>query len=135
MIRPLAALALLAGCPSLRALPKDSPCLEAGYAIARRTFECTGDGDLANARFERFEDRFRCIDLPDWFVDTAVVTKVLQTGGDEDYVSPPDYYHCALSIELLPCELVSEYGDGIARYLDSSNACAYVIEPRAGGRP
>ena len=51
-------LPMLMGCPSLKALPQDQPCLEAGYAIARRTFECTGDGDLANARYELFEAEY-----------------------------------------------------------------------------
>jgi hypothetical protein len=133
MIRLSPAL-LLAGCASLQALPKDSPCVEAGYAISRRTFECTGDGDLANARFERFEKQFACIELPDWFVDTGIVTQYLQTDGSGGALSPPDYYHCAFAMELLPCELVEEYGDDLGQWLNSSNACAYVIEPKGGGR-
>ncbi|MCA9493654.1 MAG: hypothetical protein KC621_27165 [Myxococcales bacterium] len=124
--------ATLLGCPSLKALPKDSPCVEAGYAIAHRTFECTGDGDLANARFEKFRDRYQCIELPDWFVDTGVVTKYIQATDTGVFLNPPDYYHCALAIDQLACELVFEYGDDIARYLNSSDACAYVIEPKAG---
>lgn len=130
-----APLALLAGCASLQALPKDSPCVEAGYAISRRTFECTGDDALANARFEAFEKQYSCIELPDWSVDTGVVTKVLETDGSGgDGLHPPDYFHCAFAIDLLPCELVAEYGDDLDRWLASSNACAYVIEPKGGGR-
>lgn len=132
MIRKLVVLASVggAGCASLQALPKDSPCVEAGYAIARRTFECTGDGDLANARFESFQARYACIALPSWFVDTGVVTQVLEPAESGLYLDPPDYYHCALAIGQLPCELVLDYGDDLASYLDSSNACAYVVRPK-----
>ena len=133
MIRLSPAL-LFAGCASLKALPKDSPCVETGYAIARRTFDCTGDGDLANARFERFERQFECIELPEWFVDTGQATKYLQTGGSGASLSPPDYYHCAFAIELLSCELVRDYGDDLGQWLNSSNACAYVIAPAGGER-
>lgn len=126
--------ATLAGCASLEALPKDSPCTEAGYAISRRTFECTGDGDLANARFEAFEKQYQCIELPDWYVDTGVVTQYIQPEGSGGALHPPDYFHCAFAISLLPCELVTDYGDDLSKWLQSSNACDYVIEPKRGGR-
>lgn len=127
-------LALLTGCASLQALPKDQPCLDAGYAISRRTFECTGDADLANARYELFRERFRCVPLPEYGVDTGVVTKFIAP-DDPAYqsVSPPDFFHCAFAIEQLPCELVFEYGDDLHRWLDTSEACAWVVEPKEGG--
>jgi hypothetical protein len=130
-VRPWLPLSL-AGCASLQALPPDAPCVEAGYAISRRTFECTGDAELANARFERYRREFECIDLPKWSVDTGEVTKFLEAEGSGAALSPPDYFHCAFAIELLPCELVAEYGDDLSRWLEGSNACAWIVEPRGG---
>ena len=60
---------LAVGCASLHALPKDQPCVEAGYAISARTFECTGDADLANARYLAFEREYDCVDLPEWHIE------------------------------------------------------------------
>ena len=126
---------LLGGCATLEPLPDTQPCLEAGYAIARRTFECTGDGDLANARYEAFEQQYECIPIGDFFVDTGIVTKYLQATDTADPgVFPPDYFHCALAIDGLACEKVAEFGDDLDQWLAVSNACAYVVQPAGGSR-
>ena len=92
----------LAGCASLQALPPDAPCVEAGYAISRRTFECTGDAELANARFERYRREFECIDLPKWSVDTGEVTKFLEAEGSGAALSPPrDWVRSIVQIPLV----------------------------------
>jgi len=42
--------ALLGGCDPIEPMPSDLPCREAGYAIAARTAQCTGDAALGQAR-------------------------------------------------------------------------------------
>jgi hypothetical protein len=115
-------LLLASGCGAMDLVDDDSACLEAGYAISRRTYECTADPDLANARFEKFSANYQCIPMPDW-----------SDGLQEDEPYPPDLYHCAWVIGELACEWVDAYGDDIAAWLNSSPACAYVIEPAGGG--
>lgn len=128
-------LVALAGCASLHPMPEDQACLDAGYAISRRTLECTDDPELANARFELFVRDYRCKPLPEYEKDTGIATIYLRpvdTGLVG--VSPADFFHCAFAISQLACELVVEYGDDLYRYLEASEACAYVVEPKGGER-
>ena len=128
-------LLVLGGCASLHPLPEDQACLDAGYAISRRTLECTNDADLANARFELFVEQYRCKPLPEYTKDTGIVTIYLRP---EDTglvgVSPPDFFHCGFAIQQLACELVEDYGDDLWRYLEASDACPWIVEPKGGGR-
>lgn len=90
-------------------------------------------GRLANQRFERFQSDFECIDLPTYVFDTAEATPYLQP-EDPAYegLKPPDLFHCGLAIDHLPCERVHEYGDDLWRYLEASDACAWVVKPKGG---
>ena len=130
-MRPLLPLVLvLTACPSLSQMPRDQPCLDAGYAIARRTYECTGDTALGNERFEQFRREFACIDLPKYAIDTGRVTRFIVATDTGATISPPDYFHCALAIDALACETVTEFGDDIASWLSVSDACPWVTRPR-----
>jgi hypothetical protein len=114
-VRPAAAL-VLAGCGrALAPVEDDQPCREAGYAIARRTEECTGDRELANARYERFETEWVCIPTPPDDPDLAPIAA--------------DLYGCAGTISSLSCDVVEELGDDLARWLGVDPACGYVVEP------
>lgn len=106
---------LLLACTAFREVDPDSPCREAGYAIARRTEECTDDTELANARYEAFEAGYACIPMD-----------VLDP---EPGVAPEDLYACSFTIDRLPCEVVLELGDDLDGWLASADACAYVVEP------
>jgi hypothetical protein len=124
---------LLAGCPSLHALPKDQACTEAGYAISGRTFECTADPDLSNERYLQFERDYDCVPLPDWQIEGGTAgTRLVGDTGDLPYY-PPDAFHCAFAIRQLPCELVDEYGDDLDLWLATSDACEIVVAPAGGG--
>lgn len=114
-------IALLAGCLTQRDLDPDAPCVEAGLAISRRTFDCTGNPDLANRRYERFEREARClpVDYVRW-----VDTDEFDSGLDD----PPNFFHCAFAVGELSCELVEDYGDELALYLTASPVCPYVVE-------
>lgn len=115
-------LILLAGCNNLVPVESTAPCEEAGYALSRRTFECTGDGDLANARYLAFTEAYACTEL-EWDVqpDTGLVYTLAP--GDE-----VDLFHCAFAIGELPCELVEEYGDDFGQWLTASTACPLILE-------
>jgi len=115
-------LTLLAGCTWLSPVDPDSPCEEAGYAIARRTFDCTADPELANARHDRFLESTECIPLT--FDEMGQVTS---GPGANQGVLAEDTYHCAFIISELACEVVAELGDDIAGWLEVSNACDYVV--------
>ncbi len=110
-------LLVFAACVTLRPIEADVPCREAGYAISRRTFECTGDGALANRRYEAFARQYTCIS-PAIEYDTGYYAN-----------TPADLYHCAFAIGELACSLVTTYGDDLDRWLDSSPMCALVAAP------
>jgi len=113
----------LSGCTWLSQIDGDSPCEEAGYAIARRTYQCTGDPDLSNDRHDLFLDATECIPLD--FDETGVV---ISGPGAGLGVKAEDTYRCAFIISELAGEVVGELGIGIGAWLSVSNACAYVIE-------
>jgi hypothetical protein len=121
------------GCATLHALPREQPCHEAGYAISSRTFECTGDADLANARYRQFEADYECVPLAEWHLDTG--TEGSRIEGDTGGLTllPQDSFHCAFAIRQLACELVEAYGDDLDQYLASSDACGWVV--KKGGAP
>jgi hypothetical protein len=106
----------LAACT--RSLPEDQLCKEIGYAIAGRTEECTGDRELASARFEAFEERYTC----------APFDPEPKGEDTESPIAPEDLFHCPLAIRNLPCELVEQYGDDLSAYLTASPICATIIE-------
>ena len=85
-----------------------------GFAIARRTFECTGDSELANSRYERFDKELECVE-----VDLSI--------SDDDPFDEGDYWHCAFALGELARELVDEYGDDVEAWLSTSDGCAYVV--------
>ena len=132
-MRRAALLLLSAGCPSLHALPKEQPCIEAGYAISARTFECTDDSELANARYLLFDRSYDCIPLPEWHVEDGTAGTGIEGDTGDLPMSPPDAFHCAFVIRQLPCELVEDYGDDLGLWLSSSDACDRVTEPAGGG--
>lgn len=72
-------------------IPDDESCKQAGYAIANRTFTCEGDGDLANERYERLMDEYRCL--------------------------ANDGFGCAEKTLELTCEQVADAGDDLDRWL------------------
>lgn len=114
--------ALLAGLLSggcIRSLPEDQLCLEVGSAIAGRTQECTGDTDLAEARYERFFEDYTCEEVPvePLGEDTAAL------------VAPQDVYACPLTLRNIPCALVEEYGDDLDAWLAVSDMCLYLTSP------
>lgn len=104
------------GCITLRPLEPDAPCREVGFAISRRTFDCTGDEALANERYERFEDELRCVPVD-------------YEGIDTDQSSQADWFGCSFAIGQLACPLVLEYGDDLQQWLTASEACELVVEP------
>jgi hypothetical protein len=116
-VRAAACLAL-GGClqPYLTRVDDEQPCLEAGYAVARRTEECTGDRELANERYDRFERQWRCIPTPP---DDPELRDIA-----------PDLYGCAATISSLSCDAVDELGDDLELWLGVDPACGYVVEAR-----
>jgi hypothetical protein len=94
----------------------DQPCQEAGFAIARRTEECTGDRELANARYEAFGRDWECI----------------ETRPDDPEFSgiAADLYGCAATITSLSCDTVDEFGDDLSLWLTVDPACGYIVEPK-----
>lgn len=123
----------LVGCASMEVLPKDQPCIEAGYAISRRTFDCTADADLANARYLQFQDEYECVPIPGWHrvQDGISVGGVLvydDTGRPR--IEAQDYFHCSFAISQLPCEAVEAFGDDLSLWLSASDACGWIVAPK-----
>ena len=84
---------LLVGCP--RPLDPEQPCEEIAYAIGARTEECTGDGELGEARVQALLDGYECLDRAE------VPEGQSESGGD-------DAFACALVLRDVACELVAE---------------------------
>lgn len=94
----------------------DDFCQEVGYAIAGRTQDCTGDGELAEARYAAFEENYTCVEVDP--SDTAGVSGV----------RPEDLFACPLAIRNLACELVESHGDNLDAWLATSPTCALLVE-------
>lgn len=119
MKAPLLRLSLLAaatGCINLKQMPPDQPCKEAGFSIASRIFDCTSDGELANATYERFEEEYACIL---WDLDEE----------PDPYGSnvEKDLFHCSLVIGAMECDQVLACGDDLDCFLATSPTCALVV--------
>lgn len=114
-MRPAVLLLAATGCYESHALPPEAVCEEAGFAIAARTEECTGDSELGADRQEAFDAAYTCVLPP------------LNAPEDEQ-----DLYECGLVLRNLACELVLEYGDDLDRWLQSSDACLAITEPAGG---
>lgn len=112
---------LAAGCGAvLQPVEPDSPCLEAGYAIAYATEVCTGSVERANRRYDAFEREYRC---REWTYDDPALEPFLG-----------DLYDCSFAIRQLPCEVVDDYGDDLAAWMSTSQACDWVAAPAGEGR-
>ncbi len=122
-LRPLVALAALAGCDSISPMPVDLPCREAGYAIAARTAECTGDIALGERRYERYRAQFACIE---WSADDPAL-------WDTGNVGAEDLFSCSFTIRNLPCEVVADLGDDIEAWLSTDPGCTWVAREKGGG--
>lgn len=115
---------LLLSCRVIQPIDPYAPCEEAGFAISRRTLQCTGDSALANDRYLLFEQETECIPV-EWD-DQGTLTSGPGAGTATPAV---DVFHCAFLIGEIPCEYALEYGDDIAAWLSVSDACAYVVAP------
>lgn len=112
----------MAGCGhTLRPVEGTLPCEDTAVAISRRTYECTGDGDLANARYELFWEQYSCVEVDlSSDLDGAWYTALES--------APGDWFHCAWAVGELACELVDAYGDDLDLWLSASPVCPYVVE-------
>jgi hypothetical protein len=109
-VRWVLAAVLLAACS--KDVDPEHACVEAGIAIGARTEECTGDAALGEARVETFEATVTCT-VPEL----------------ADPVQEADLYECALVLRNLACELVDEYGDDLAAWLQTSSCPALTDLP------
>lgn len=116
-------LLLLAGCDPIAPMPADLPCREAGYAIAARTAECTGNVELGQSRYERYRSQWSCIE---WSADDPLLLDTANPG-------PEDLFSCAFTLRNLPCEMVDELGNDIGAWLELDPGCSWVATPRGGG--
>lgn len=94
--------------------PGDEWCLQAGYAIASRSFTCEGDADVANERYERLMGEYACV--PD----------VTNAGPG-----------CSQRLLELTCDQVSVAGDDLQQWLNLGQ-CAQLqkkvaSQPQDGG--
>lgn len=86
-------------------MEKDEPCRQAGYAIASRTFACTGDGKLANERYLAFQKDFTC--------------KAESLSANS--------FRCVKNLNDLSCESVALHGDRLEAWVGSSHECMSLV--------
>ena len=106
----------LVGCLSYRFPEQDSPCIEVGLSIARRTYECTGDDALADERFHAFEQQVECR-------NTDAVLR------EHPGIGAADLYECSFAVGEVACEWVEAWGDDIPSWLAASDRCTWVVAP------
>jgi hypothetical protein len=110
---------MLAGCdPLFEPLSPDDVCREAAYSIANRSYDCTGDAELANRRYRAFRETYAC-SVP------------LDGGGPH---TPSFDLSCPQALLRLSCEEVRAFGDDLARWLLAAPPCpTHFIGPGLGG--
>ena len=101
-----------AACAPTYDMDAAEPCRQAGFSIAARTQACTGNADLANARYDKFVSEYRCL------VKDARV---------------PDF-QCAVDVNALDCMAAAESGDDLDKWLTRSKYCSNVLV-HADGTP
>lgn len=121
----------MVGCGDpIQPMPEDLPCREAGYAIAARTVQCTGDAALGQARYDTFREEYTCLL---WAADDPRLQDptVWDTGPAKPH--PADLFSCAFTLRNLPCELVAELGDDLAAWLAQDPGCTWVATANSAG--
>jgi hypothetical protein len=100
--------------PEPQSLEVGEVCKDIGYSIASRTFACTGDSRLANARYRRFEDALEC-------------TRSTAEAQDAQFS-----YRCPVAIEALDCPTVLSFGEDFTKWLGVAAECAMIVGPNFG---
>jgi hypothetical protein len=96
-------------------IPEGEGCRDIGYAIANKSFECTGDFNKANELYEDFSRRFSCS------YRNPTLEESLVNGGT------PSHFGCSRAILSLPCEQIARYpSDDYAWWL-SATGCGTVV--------
>ena len=91
-------------------------CDDLAGVISARSFACGAGHDGANARYDLFYDRYRCVE---W-----------------DPVTTPyeELWHCSFAVGQLDCDTVRSHGDDLDRWLAASAACPLLVQ-RVDGTP
>ena len=110
-------LAMLA-CSCVMPLKGEHICAEAFQAVALRTLECTGDVELANDRYEQFQQNIEYI------------TSVDNNDGDV-----ARQMECPSELARLPCDEVVEKGDRLDWWQAQSPSCVEVFAIRTQTPP
>jgi hypothetical protein len=92
------------GCSGVDEVDTTALCDDTIQAISQRTLACSGDRDLANARFSTLKNQAVC------------KTGVPVGPGTDDL-----RFHCAQAIQLVPCTEVSTRGDNLRAWLTDSS--------------
>ena len=93
----------------------DDLCRSVPYALASRTLSCTGDADLANARYEQFSANLVCLYDP----------------GLHDYEKRA-WFRCAGSVSAVDCDALAAAGTDFGRVLATIVDCAGHYAPVNG---
>ena len=93
----------------------DDLCRSVPYAFASRTLSCTGDADLANARYEQFSANLVCLYDP----------------GLHDYEKRA-WFRCAGSVSAVDCDALAAAGTDFGRVLATIVDCAGHYAPVNG---
>jgi hypothetical protein len=114
-----------AGCTD--PLANDQVCLDAGYALSNRVYDCTGSPESANDRFDWYRDRFSCV-APGYLDPNGFTGTV----PDTDPRSPLVTYQCVDRLRQLSCDQVLNEAA-----LDASitRLCPGVVTRNAGPLP
>lgn len=128
-VAPSFSLLLAVGALSLAScdqeLPGDEICRDIGYAIANKSFECDGDADLANKRYEDFTSRYTCKikDIPgeDQLLDDRISEPPRDSVGDP--------YKCSAAILQFTCDKVAQIGEDYDQWLSASSFCGAAYDP------
>jgi hypothetical protein len=101
----IAGISVLASCQPTYEMDAHEACRNAGFSIASRTLSCTGNGELANQRYDQLVASYRCS------VNEVTI----------------DQFECAEQLNAISCSDALAYGDDLAKWLARSKTCGRIL--------
>jgi len=123
------------GCSVSEDLPAEEVCRDAGYSVANRLFECTGDADRANSGYDTLLD-LGCR-VSGFAKDELGASSLSLEGGG--LVPVPEAYGCPADLRALTCDVIKSGESDASVWLAAAPRCAALFgstpQVGAGGAP
>ena len=130
-------LLLLLSCYPQRPLTAEGLCADVGYALANRTWDCTGDEAAANAAYEELFEYASCglealvvEEDTGWLEDGSTAYFSTRSG---EQLEVGEAYACPGAALTVDCGVVETIPAAWGAMVDAAPVCAQVLEIATGG--